>query len=77
MTRRPDPLHGRPLILKRAARWPYEAQAAILWEALVCAQRNNRIIQARYEAARRSLEASTSHPDTRVTPVGPKPQEAA
>ena len=75
MTRRPDPLHGRPLILKRSEGWPYEAQAALLWEALVCAQRNNRIIQARYEAARRSLEASASRATSRVTPV--EPQEAA
>jgi hypothetical protein len=74
--RRPDPLHGQPLILKRADGWPPAAQAAILWEALVCAQRNNRIAQLRYEAARRSLEAAASRPEPPCdAPV--EPQEAA
>ncbi|MDR6623048.1 hypothetical protein [Sinomonas atrocyanea] len=55
-----DPLAGQPEIIRRSARsnhWGQPAQAAILFEALMCERRNAEHWRLKYEAARASLEA--------------------
>ncbi|WP_369045154.1 hypothetical protein [Sinomonas sp. P10A9] len=75
MNRHPDPITGSPIIKRALRTWPDYAVRPLLLEALICAQRNARLAQLRYEAARRSLEAVASRAEAPALPV--EPQEAA